>query len=383
MANSYTVIARRYRPQVFDEVIGQEYITSTLQNAITENKVAHAYIFAGTRGVGKTSLARIFAKALNCKNGPTATPCNKCEFCKSIAEGSDPDVIEIDAASQTGIDDIRLLQESIGYIPLRAKYKLYIMDEAHQLSKNAFNALLKTIEEPPPHVKFIFATTEPNKLPDTILSRCQRFNFRPIPSKKIYEQLAKICENEKFTCKQEIITAIAKLAHGSMRDAQSLLDLAISSYSDKATISDLGFLSDAASFDIVFKLSDAIAEYKLDDIISIIDGIFKEGKDTNAFIEQMVEHFWHLVLIQISSVKIDLLEEEIIENKERLKEQASNFKVETLIDFISILQETKRNIKETVNNRLHLEFTCLKLAKLLKEHSEKSQSVSGNHRSIK
>ncbi|MBI5778712.1 MAG: DNA polymerase III subunit gamma/tau [Planctomycetes bacterium] len=373
MPNSYTVIARRYRPQVFDEVIGQEYITTTLKNALTENKVAHAYIFAGTRGVGKTSLARIFAKALNCKDGPTAAPCNKCEFCKSIAEGSDPDVIEIDAASQTGIDDIRLLQESIGYIPLRAKYKLYIMDEAHQLSKNAFNALLKTIEEPPPHVKFIFATTDPNKLPDTILSRCQRFNFRPIPGKKIYEQLAKICDTEKFTCKPEIITAIAKLAHGSMRDAQSLLDLAISSYSDKATVSDLGFLSDAASFDMVFKLSDAIAKYKLDEVVSVIEVVFKEGKDTNAFIEQMVEHFWHLILIQISSARIDLLEEEIIENKERLKEQAKGFRVDALIDFISILLETKRNIKETVNNRLHLEFVCLKLAKLLKEQSERPQ----------
>ena len=371
MNNSYTVIARRYRPQVFDDVIGQEYITTTIKNAITENKVAHAYIFAGTRGVGKTSLARIFAKALNCKEGPTAAPCNKCQFCKSIADGNDPDVIEIDAASQTGIDDIRLLQESIGYIPLRSKYKLYIMDEAHQLSKNAFNALLKTIEEPPPHVKFIFATTDPNKLPDTILSRCKRFNFRPIPSKKIYEQLAKSCQNEKFTCKQEVITAIAKLAHGSMRDAQSLLDLAISSYSDQATLSDLGFLSDAASFDNVFELAGAIAEYKLDEIVSVIDGVFKEGRDTNAFIEQMVEHFWHLILIQISSAKVDLLEEEIVENKERLRNQSKNFKVEILIDFISLLQETKRNIKETVNSRLHLEFVCLKLSKLFKEHSEK------------
>ena len=376
MNNSYTVIARRYRPQVFDDVIGQEYITTTIKNAITENKVAHAYIFAGTRGVGKTSLARIFAKALNCKEGPTAAPCNKCQFCKSIADGNDPDVIEIDAASQTGIDDIRLLQESIGYIPLRSKYKLYIMDEAHQLSKNAFNALLKTIEEPPPHVKFIFATTDPNKLPDTILSRCQRFNFRPIPSKKIYEQLAKICQNEKFTCQQEIITAIAKLAHGSMRDAQSLLDLTISSYSDKATLSDLGSLSDAASFDNVFKLADAISGFKLEAIISVIDGIFKEGKDVNAFIEQMVEHFWHLILIQISSSKIDLLEDEIIENKDRLRAQAVDFRVEILIDFISLLQETKRNIKETVNSRLHLEFVCLKLAKLFKEQSGKYQAGS-------
>src|SRR3989339_1418911 len=376
MKSSYTVIARRYRPQIFDDVIGQVYIITTLKNAITENKVAHAYIFAGTRGVGKTSLARIFAKALNCKEGPTATPCNKCEFCKSIADGNDPDVIEIDAASQTGINDIRLLQESIGYIPLRAKYKLYIMDEAHQLSRSAFNALLKTIEEPPPHVKFIFATTDPNKLPDTILSRCQRFNFRPIPSKKIYEQLAKICQNEKFTCKQEVITAIAKLAHGSMRDAQSLLDLAISSYSDQATLSDLGFLSDAASFDNVFELAGAIAEYKLDEIVSVIDGVFKEGRDTNAFIEQMVEHFWHLILIQISSAKVDLLEEEIVENKERLRNQSKNFKVEILIDFISLLQETKRNIKETVNSRLHLEFVCLKLAKLFKEQSGKYQAGS-------
>ncbi|MDI6788247.1 MAG: DNA polymerase III subunit gamma/tau, partial [Planctomycetota bacterium] len=238
MNQSYTVIARRYRPQTFDDVIGQEYITTTLKNAILANKVAHAYIFAGMRGVGKTSLARILAKALNCREGPTQSPCNKCEFCRTITGGNDPDVIEIDAASQTKIDDVRQLQEGVGYVPLRARFKVYIMDEAHQLSKSAFNALLKTIEEPPPHVKFIFATTDYNKLPETILSRCQRFNFRPIPSKRIYEHLLEICRKENFTCpsqdggdhKPEIIGAIARLAHGSMRDAQSLLDLTVSSY---------------------------------------------------------------------------------------------------------------------------------------------------------
>jgi DNA polymerase-3 subunit gamma/tau len=380
MTKSYTVIARRYRPQTFDEVVSQEYITTTLKNAIIESKVAHAYIFAGSRGVGKTSLARIFAKALNCKEGPTSAPCCKCEFCKSIADGNDPDVIEIDAASQTGIEDIRRLQDVIAYVPLRARFKVYIMDEAHQLSKSSFNALLKTIEEPPPHVKFIFATTAPDKLPDTIISRCQRFNFRPIPSKKIHQHLVKICENEKFLCEPTLLTTIAKLARGSMRDAQSLLDLVISSYGNKTSVQDLGFLVDSASSDKIFNLVDAIAQYKLDEIIETIDSIFTEGRDINALIEQIVEHFWHLILVQLSSTKIDLLEQEIIENRERLQTQAGYFKIDTLIEFISLLQETKRNIKETINDRLYLEFVCLKLAKLFKGQSlSKEPSHIGLH----
>jgi DNA polymerase-3 subunit gamma/tau len=375
MNSSYTVIARRYRPQVFEEVIGQEYITTTLKNAVTENKVAHAYIFSGTRGVGKTSLARIFSKALNCKAGPTAEPCGNCEFCKSIAEGNDPDVIEIDAASQTGVNDIRLLQESIGYIPFRAKYKIYIMDEAHQLSKSAFNALLKTIEEPPPHVKFIFATTDPGKLPETILSRCQRFNFRPISGKKIYNQLDNICRNEKFSCQPKILTAIARMAHGSMRDAQSLLDLAISSCSEKGVLTDPVFLTDEVSFEQVARLADAIAGNKMDEIVLIVNDVLSDGREANAFIEQLIEHFWCLILLQISSEKIDLLAEEVIEDRDRLHNQARHFKVNTLLDFISFLYETKRNIKETVNVRLYLEFAVLKLSRLFKEHEEKRQSV--------
>ncbi|MFH0888955.1 MAG: DNA polymerase III subunit gamma/tau [Planctomycetota bacterium] len=369
MNKSYVVIARRYRPQTFDDIVSQEYITTTLKNAIIENKVAHAYIFSGSRGVGKTSLARIFAKALNCKEGPTSSPCNKCEFCQSITKGNDPDVIEIDAASQTGIEDIRRLQDVIAYVPLRARFKVYIMDEAHQLSKSSFNALLKTIEEPPPHVKFIFATTAPEKLPETIISRCQRFNFRPIPGKKIHQHLVKICENEKFSCEPTILTTIAKLARGSMRDAQSLLDLVISSHGNEASARDLGFLVDSVSADKIFSMVDAIVKYKLDEIITNIDSIFAEGRDINTLVEQIIEHFWSLILVQLSSSKIDLLEQEIIENKEALHAQSSYFKIETLIEFIALLQDTKRNIKETVNDRLYLEFTCLKLAKLFKEQS--------------
>jgi len=373
---SYVVIARRYRPQTFDDIVSQEYITTTLKNAITENKVGHAYIFAGSRGIGKTSLARIFAKALNCKEGPTPAPCCKCEFCKSIADGNDPDVMEMDAASQTKVDDIRVLQEGVGYVPLRGRYKIYIMDEAHRLSKNAFDALLKTIEEPPPHVKFIFATTAPDKLPDTIISRCQRFNFRPIPGKKIHQHLVKICESEKFSCEPAVLTTIAKLARGSMRDAQSLLDLVVSSHGDKTSVRDLGFLVDSVSADKIFSAVDAIVQYNLDGIITTIDSIFIEGRDINTVIEQMIEHFWNMILVQLSSAKIDLLEQEIVENKEALQVQSRHFKVEMLMEFITLLQDTKRNIKETVNDRLYLEFTCLKLAKLFKEQSTASRPSS-------
>ncbi|MBM2838973.1 MAG: dnaX [Deltaproteobacteria bacterium] len=225
---SYLVLARKWRPQVFEDVVGQEHVTRTLQNAIKTGRVAHAYLFTGARGVGKTSAARILAKALNCINGPTPVPCNTCEACREIAGGSSMDVFEIDGASNTGVDDIRELRENIKFPPIKCRYRIYIIDEVHMLSTNAFNALLKTLEEPPPHVIFVFATTDPQKIPVTILSRCQEFDFKRIPALLIQERLKGIAESEKIKITDRGLHIIAREADGGMRDAQSILDQVIS-----------------------------------------------------------------------------------------------------------------------------------------------------------
>src|SRR3954451_9877182 len=220
----YTVIARRYRPQTFDELVGQEHVARALQQAISSGRVGHAYLFTGARGVGKTSTARILAKALNCVHGPTPTPCDQCEICQSITSGEDVDVLEIDGASNRGIDEVREVRQNVQYRPSRSRYKIYIIDEVHMLTPQAFNALLKTLEEPPPHVKFIFAATEVNKIPVTILSRCQRFDFAGIGTPRIVERLRQVVAAEGAEADDEALELVARRAGGSMRDAQSLLD---------------------------------------------------------------------------------------------------------------------------------------------------------------
>src|SRR3989338_3038095 len=229
----YLVIARKYRPQTFDEVVGQDHISTTLKNAITLNRIAHAYLFTGPRGVGKTSMARIFAKALNCKNGPTITPCGKCHACIEIEGTRSLDVFEIDGASNRGIDETRALREDVKFAPALGKFKIYIIDEVHQITNDGFNALLKTLEETPAHVKFIFATTSANKVPATILSRCQRFDFRRIPTQTIADTLKEICKKEKIKIHDEALYVIAKFAEGGLRESQSILDQVASSVDGK------------------------------------------------------------------------------------------------------------------------------------------------------
>src|SRR5688500_14160485 len=232
---SYLVIARKWRPQTFVDIAGQEHITQTLQNAISADRIAHAYLFTGARGVGKTSAARILAKALNCEKGPTPTPCDQCDSCKAIADGQDVDVVEIDGASNNRIDEARDLRQNVGFRATRSRYKIYIIDEVHMLTTQAFNALLKTLEEPPPHVKFIFATTEVQKIPITILSRCQRFDFAHVGPAKIFEQLKAIVKREGHEADDEALKLVARRAAGSMRDSQSLLDQLLASGQGKLT----------------------------------------------------------------------------------------------------------------------------------------------------
>ena len=258
VATEYTVVARRYRPQQFSDLIGQEHVATALVNALQSGRVAHAYLFTGARGVGKTSAARILAKALNCVKGPTATPCDECDSCKAIAAGEDVDVLEIDGASNNKVDEVRDIRQNVGFRPTRSRYKIYIIDEVHMLSTAAFNALLKTLEEPPPHVKFILATTEVQKIPITILSRCQRFDFAHVGPGKIFEQLKRIVEREGYQADDEALKFIARRAGGSMRDSQSLLDQLLASSSDKLTAEQVNAVLGTAGDERVTQLAAAV-----------------------------------------------------------------------------------------------------------------------------
>src|SRR3954467_6911592 len=283
---SYTVLARRYRSRTFDEVIGQEPVAQTLKRAIESGRIAHAYLFCGTRGTGKTSMARILAKCLNCESfdQPTTTPCGKCGSCQGIARGDDIDVIEIDAASNTGVDNVRDIIENSQYRPARARFKVYIIDEVHMLSKNAFNALLKTLEEPPGHVKFILATTEPEKVLPTILSRCQRYDFRNIPTREIAGHLKEICKKEKIKADEDALLLVAKAGAGSMRDALSLLDRLLSIGEKHLTIETIEQLLGMPKAQVIFDLAQAIGEADTKTTLTRADKMIAAGLSTDTLI---------------------------------------------------------------------------------------------------
>src|SRR5579885_1570477 len=270
---AYTVLARRYRPQGFCDLVGQEAVARALANALKSNRVAHAYLFTGARGVGKTSTARILAKALNCEKGPTATPCGECDICKHIAAGEDVDVLEIDGASNRRIDEIRDIRSNVQYRPSRARYKIYIIDEVHMLTKEAFNALLKTLEEPPPHVKFIFATTEVEKVPITILSRCQRFDFAGISLPRIVEHLRQILQQEGREADDEALERIARRAGGSMRDAQSVLDQLLAFGPERLTAEHVHHLFGTARDDRLIALAESVLAHDAKQALLLLDEV--------------------------------------------------------------------------------------------------------------
>src|SRR3954469_8881896 len=272
---AYTVLARKYRSQTFDEVVGQDHVAKTLKRAIESGRIAHAFLFCGTRGTGKTSMARILAKALNCESSdkPTTKPCGKCESCQGIARGDDIDVIEIDAASNTGVDNVRDIIENSAYRPARSRFKVYIIDEVHMLSKAAFNALLKTLEEPPSHVKFILATTEPEKVLATILSRCQRYDFRNIPTREIAGHLREICKKEKIKADEDALFLVAKAGAGSMRDSLSLLDRLLSVGEKNLTVEMIEQLLGLPKSQLIFDLAQAIGEANVKDVLTQADKI--------------------------------------------------------------------------------------------------------------
>ena len=304
---SYLVLARKWRPQSFDELIGQEPIIRVLKNSIDQNRIAHAYLFSGPRGVGKTSTARILAKALNCQEGASSSPCGRCPFCTSITDGSSVDVMEIDGASNNSVNDIRDLRERVKYVPSGAQYKVYIIDETHMLSDAAFNALLKTLEEPPSHVIFVLATTAPRKVPATVLSRCQHLMFRRIPTSQIRDRLKTISSSEEISITRPALDMIARAADGSLRDALTILDQ-ISSFSSDVTESDVHDLLGITDFNLLSTLSLALIEGKREDLMKIAGDLSERGTDIRSFMRDLIQFFRDLLVLSVTEKHDELLE---------------------------------------------------------------------------
>jgi DNA polymerase-3 subunit gamma/tau len=349
---SYSVIARKWRPQTFDDVIGQDPIIKTLKNSIELKRIHHSFIFAGLRGTGKTSTARIFAKALNCENGPTAQPCLKCTQCLEITKGNDIDVFEIDAASNKGVDDIRNLKEIVQYPPTRDRYKIFIIDEAHMLSSQAFNALLKTIEEPPKYVVFILATTEAHKIPTTIRSRCQIFDFRKIATDNIAFQLKKICESDEIAISETALNLIIEASEGSMRDAESLLDQVISYSGKDIKEEDVSTVLGIANSKIFFKLLECIVKDNPSGIIDILDEL--EGKNTDfikftARLGDFFKNTLHAVIRKDEFYFPDSLKE-------------INLSREDVVRYLTVILQNERAVKDAFNQRIAVEMMLFKMA---------------------
>lgn len=360
---SYIVLARKYRPQTFSEIVGQSHITITLENAITKDRVAHAYLFTGSRGVGKTTTARILAKALNCEKGPTTKPCNACAFCNEINQGSSLDVLEIDGASNRGIDEIRNLRDNVKFAPSKARSKIYIIDEVHMLTPEAFNALLKTLEEPPAHVKFIFATTQAHKVPATILSRCQRFDFRRISTKDIVANLTAIARKEHLKASDEVLSLIARHAEGSMRDAEVILDQITSFTQGKAELDDVTQILGIVDEDVLFGLSGAIHAKDPVAALKIIDRLVNDGKDIVQVIANLIEHFRNISLLKISKDLSGLVEV----SADRIKEysqEAAHFTIEEILYIIYTLSNAIDFIRKTNLTKVPFEAAMVKLTSI-------------------
>ena len=357
----YLVLARKWRPQLFEDVLGQEHVVRTLKNAITQERIAHAFLFSGPRGVGKTTIARILAKAINCDRGPTPTPCNVCTHCREITDGFAIDVREIDGASNRGIDEIRELRENVKFAPASCRYKVYIIDEVHMLTREAFNALLKTLEEPPAHVIFIFATTETQKVPATILSRCQCFDFRRIPIKLIADNLKKIAAAEGIRISDTGLAWIAEAGDGSLRDSQSIFDQVISyagfEIEDKAVEEILG-RSDRR---FLFLLSEAVLGSDAAGCLKLIDEAYYAGLDMKFFYQTLLGHFRNLLLVAMTGGEGALVElpgEEV----EKLKKQAEGASRETLQRYLEILMAEEETVRRSQNARLNLEVILCRMA---------------------
>jgi len=357
---SYLVLARKYRPQIFDEVVKQEHVTQTLSNAISTHRVAHAILLSGPRGTGKTTVARILAKAMNCKEGPTPKPCNSCNSCKEVTKGSAIDVFEIDGASNNSVDQIRELRENVKYMPAHSAYKIYIIDEVHMLSIAAFNALLKTLEEPPSHVMFVFATTEPRKIPITILSRCQRHDFRRIDVESISNHIEKICSKEGVNISVESLGLIAREANGSMRDGLSLIDQVMSCTQGDITQEQVLDILGVLDRDVVFSMSKAILQKGFSEILDILDDVYSAGHDMKKFYADLIEHFRNLLVLRMgknTEKLIDLPSHEIGLMQEQTKGISQTF----LSQIFHLLFQEEGIVSHSTQPKLAIEMVFVKI----------------------
>ncbi len=344
----------------FEEMIGQKHVVQTLMNAVKNDRVAQAYIFSGMRGVGKTTTARILAKALNCQHGPTPNPCNKCEFCKGINEDHSVDVLEIDGASNRGIDEVRSLREGVKYKPIHSRYKVIIIDEVHMLTREAFNALLKTLEEPPPHTIFIFATTEFHKVPATIISRCQHFEFKKISQKDIINHLLDITKQENITISAFGLNMIAEAADGSLRDAQSLLDQAVSYSGENISDEDLKEILGAISREVLFDFSSIILDGKADGVFPLVENVIEKGYDLRFFYKKLIQHFRNLLLVKSVKTPRELLalsEEDV----KALVQEADKCSANDILRYLVALQQGEQGLKFSSHPRIYLETLLVKL----------------------
>ncbi|ETW98787.1 MAG: DNA polymerase III subunit gamma/tau [Candidatus Entotheonella factor] len=360
---SYQVTARKWRPQTFDDVVEQQHVTRTLKNAIRLNRVAHAYLFAGTRGVGKTTMARVLAKALNCEHGPTSDPCGTCSACLEITQGASMDIVEIDGASNRGIDEIRDLRETLRYLPSRGRYKVYIIDEVHMLTKEAFNALLKTLEEPPPHVVFIFATTELDKIPHTIISRCQRFEFKRVSLSGIVSQLEHIIDSEGISISSTSLLRIAKAAEGSMRDAQSLFDQVVAYTGAEVDDREVGHLLGSVGSETLAQCLSAIIRQDAETALRTVDALQDEGHDAVAIIRALQEGLRHLIVLKTTDHPADLipLSEADIDLLQQVAESAS---VEDIYGLFQVLVASEQSLRGAGNPFLVLEMAVIRMARI-------------------
>jgi DNA polymerase-3 subunit gamma/tau len=364
-AEGYTVLARRYRPRTFSEIVGQEAVARALANALKSNRVAHAYLFTGARGVGKTSTARILAKALNCEKGPTDTPCGVCDMCRSIAGGEDVDVLEIDGASNNSVEDIRELRQNVQYRPSRGRYRIYIIDEVHMLAasahKSAFNALLKTLEEPPPHVKFIFATTEVQKIPATILSRCQRFDFAAIPLARIIERLRFIIDNEHLQAEDDALEVVARRAGGSLRDAQSLLDQLLAFGGDRLTVGQVHQLLGTAGDEGIVGLADVVIGGDAKKALDMVEEVVASGLQLGEFVDQLIAYWRDLMVVNAGGIEGRELSVPS-RHHETLAKQARAVGLDTILAGLDVLSATKARLRGSNHGRTLVELALVRLS---------------------
>ena len=359
---SYQVTARKWRPMVFEDVIGQTHVTNTLKNALATNRLAHAFIFCGGRGCGKTTTARILAKAINCLHPKDSNPCNECEVCAEITNGRSMDVVEIDGASNRGVDEIRNLRESVRYAPARGKYKVYIIDEVHMLTKEAFNALLKTLEEPPPHVLFIFATTEVHKVPATILSRCQRYDFRRITIEDIMSRLRFIAGEEKITIDDDSLMIIAKKGDGSMRDAQSIFDQVVSYCGTTITAQQIIVLLNVVDQEFFFRVTDCIKAHDARTGLSLVEEIVRNGFDIKEFLAGLAEHFRNLLIARTTQSARLIEAPEVY--RVRYTSAASLFDEQDILRLIKLTTDLESSIRYSSQPRFKLEVGIIQMTKM-------------------